>query len=209
MKEHDVRMKEILDAAEELFSEKGYDETSVQAIIDEVGIAKGTFYHYFKSKSMLLDAILDRLLDEMRMVLDAVLANTEMDAIQKMTALTTQFMQLGQGRERLMEYIHEERNARIHLKVEKIVLPMITPYMEKIIEEGNQQGIFNVKYPRETGIALLGVSAVVFERRHSVKMDNDHDRKLIEAVFDIDERILGARPGILREYYLNILQKRR
>lgn len=55
-KEREVRRKEILDTAEGFFSEKGYEATSVQDLIDAIGTAKGTFYHYFQSKEDLLDA---------------------------------------------------------------------------------------------------------------------------------------------------------
>lgn len=54
-----MRRSEILDVAQRLFYLKGYDQTSVQDIITEIGIAKGTFYHYFNSKLELLDAIID------------------------------------------------------------------------------------------------------------------------------------------------------
>jgi AcrR family transcriptional regulator len=46
-----VRRTEILDVAQSLFYRKGYEPTSVQDIITEIGIAKGTFYHYFSAPS--------------------------------------------------------------------------------------------------------------------------------------------------------------
>ena len=50
VKEPDVRRNEILDVAQQFFYTKGYEQTSVHDIIDQIGIAKGTFYHYFGSK---------------------------------------------------------------------------------------------------------------------------------------------------------------
>ena len=50
VKEADERRNEILDAAETLFTEKGYSKTTIIDILNQVGIAKGTFYYYFKSK---------------------------------------------------------------------------------------------------------------------------------------------------------------
>ena len=44
----------ILNAAWKLFGEKGYDETTVDEIIEATNTSKGTFYHYFKSKEDLL-----------------------------------------------------------------------------------------------------------------------------------------------------------
>ncbi len=47
VKSADVRKDEILDTAQALFAERGYAHTSVQAVIDAVGISKGDFYHDF------------------------------------------------------------------------------------------------------------------------------------------------------------------
>ena len=56
MKEHDERRNEIINTAAVLFMEKGYDRCSINDILNKIGIAKGTFYHYFKSKEDVLDA---------------------------------------------------------------------------------------------------------------------------------------------------------
>lgn len=52
---------EILDIAEHLFETKGFDNTSTNDILNEIGIARGTLYYHFKSKEEILDAIIDRL----------------------------------------------------------------------------------------------------------------------------------------------------
>jgi len=54
------RDEEILNAAARLFSERGYDGTSVQNIVDELGLLKGSLYHYIGSKEDLLFAIIER-----------------------------------------------------------------------------------------------------------------------------------------------------
>ena len=64
VKEPDIRRNEILDVAQQFFYTKGYEQTSVQDIIDQVGIAKGTFYHYFGSKVELLDELIERMTDQ-------------------------------------------------------------------------------------------------------------------------------------------------
>ena len=52
-----------MDKAESLFEVKGYNKTTVNDILREVNIAKGTFYYYFKSKEEVLDAVIDRYLE--------------------------------------------------------------------------------------------------------------------------------------------------
>jgi AcrR family transcriptional regulator len=62
-KKHDVRLHEILDAAQSLFAQKGYEETTVNDILDRVGIGKGTFYHYFQSKEDALAGVISRVVE--------------------------------------------------------------------------------------------------------------------------------------------------
>ena len=61
VKEAAERKNEILDAAEELFAARGYEETSTGDILDRVGIARGTLYYHFRSKEEILDALIGRL----------------------------------------------------------------------------------------------------------------------------------------------------
>lgn len=57
MKKGDMRRETLLAAAEKLFYTKGYEKTSVQDILTEVGFSKGGFYHHFDSKLSVLEAI--------------------------------------------------------------------------------------------------------------------------------------------------------
>ena len=58
------RRQEILDAALDLFADRGFQGTSVRDIARAVGVNEATLYHYFPSKAAILDAILDVLLEE-------------------------------------------------------------------------------------------------------------------------------------------------
>ena len=57
MRKGDERKQEILTAAEKLFCAKGYQETSVQDILDELKVSKGAFYHHFESKGSVLETL--------------------------------------------------------------------------------------------------------------------------------------------------------
>ncbi|MGE5677914.1 MAG: TetR/AcrR family transcriptional regulator, partial [Pseudomonadota bacterium] len=60
VKEAEERKNEILDAADSLFAQKGFDGTSTNDILEKVGIARGTLYYHFKSKEDIMDALIDR-----------------------------------------------------------------------------------------------------------------------------------------------------
>ena len=64
MKKGEKRKLELLKIAYGMFITKGYENTSVDGIIEEAGIAKGTFYYYFESKEQLLEDVIEMMLDE-------------------------------------------------------------------------------------------------------------------------------------------------
>ena len=57
MRKGDLKKQEILNTAEQLFCKKGYEETSVQDILDILRTSKGSFYHHYESKESLLEAM--------------------------------------------------------------------------------------------------------------------------------------------------------
>ena len=65
MKKGDARRGELLAASEKLFYTKGYENTSVQDILDAVGFSKGGFYHHFDSKLAVLEAICQQRAEEL------------------------------------------------------------------------------------------------------------------------------------------------
>jgi AcrR family transcriptional regulator len=60
------RRSQILEAAKHVFAEAGYHGASIHAIIERAGIARGTFYLYFESKSAVFSSILDQAMAELR-----------------------------------------------------------------------------------------------------------------------------------------------
>ena len=73
-KDPQVRMTEILDAAEELFYVRGYHETAVSDIVKSNGVAQGTFYYYFKSKEEVLEALINRQISKFIFELEKVVS---------------------------------------------------------------------------------------------------------------------------------------
>lgn len=81
IKPPDQRRREILEAATDLFGQRGYDVTTVQAIAARAGVAAGTVYLYFPSKEAILDALQEDFeagrLDRVAEIAAAVLAEED------------------------------------------------------------------------------------------------------------------------------------
>lgn len=73
------RARSLLDVAAALFVKKGIDETTIDDIVAQAGIAKGTFYHHYESKAALLTAIRATTLDDFQAHIDAALADCPED----------------------------------------------------------------------------------------------------------------------------------
>lgn len=72
-KDPEVRKKEIMEKAKELFIKDGYSKTSVDNLMKEVGVAKGLFYYYFKSKDALLETLEDDFMENFHEGLNSIL----------------------------------------------------------------------------------------------------------------------------------------
>lgn len=84
IKDPEDRKAEILDTSERLFTTKGYNRTTIIDILNEIGIAKGTFYYYFKSKEEVVDAIIMRIVDADVDAARKVMEDPDLSAIQKL-----------------------------------------------------------------------------------------------------------------------------
>src|SRR5262245_10252754 len=84
VKKSNVRRLEIIQAAERLFEQEGYTKTSVEAIIKNDGIAKRTFYHYFKAKKDVLEALVERIGKEMEAHFNSIIEAKDLTSIQKL-----------------------------------------------------------------------------------------------------------------------------
>src|ERR1700730_4301624 len=86
IKEQEYRVKRdaILDAARRLVQTKGYEQMTIQDILDDLQISKGAFYHYFDSKQALLEALIARMGEEAEELLLPIVHDPHMSALEKL-----------------------------------------------------------------------------------------------------------------------------
>src|ERR1700754_5048275 len=78
------RDREVLEAAARVFYERGYSDASVQDVADELGILKGSLYHYIDTKEDLLFRLLQETHDEIYEILEQVSAMEGLDPLQRL-----------------------------------------------------------------------------------------------------------------------------
>ena len=209
VKPAEIRMEEILDAAQALFAQKGYNATSVQEIIDTVGIAKGTFYHYFRSKLELLDAVVERLGAQGLQELEALVDDPALDAARKLQQLFLQ-SNLWKLRHRsllleLLRVMYRPQNAVFRERLQQVSMATAIPLVARIIRQGVAEGTFQVEDPEEVAAIVLGMgqflgdalAQMILEEEQGPEFQARLERK-VRTYEQSVERVLGAAPGSVR-----------
>lgn len=201
VKDPETRRTEIIDIAEELFLKSGYNETAVSDIVKRIGVSQGTFYYYFKSKEDILNTIIERYINDIKMGVEAIAAKDDINAIEKILAFFGFLNNMDQGKEILIDYFHENQNVHLHAKFEKNIPSSIIPPFCRMIEEGVQEDFFDTEYPEMAALSIIGT---IFAISHWMYDREDRTGKIIAVIFDLIERILGAEPKIFTEYILKM-----
>lgn len=195
IKDPEERKNEILDAAEMLFTSKGYAKTTINDILNEVGIAKGTFYYYFKSKEEVMDAIIMRVVNAEVAAAKEIAANPEISALHKLfQILMMQRPAKGGSKEKMIEQFHQPNNAEMHQKSLVQSILRFTPIITEVVEQGIEENIFATDYPQETTEFLLVSSSFIFDEGLFDWQPAELLRKA-EAFVNVMEMVLGAEKG--------------
>ena len=145
----EVTVERILDVSQRLFLEKGYENTTIQDIVDELGgLTKGAVYHHFKSKEEIMDAVGDRMFFSNN-PFEAVRGRTDLNGLQKLRE-AVRLNQSDQERVRLTaQSIPIAKSPRLLQEMIVSNRKVLTPYFLELIEEGNRDGSMHTDYPRE------------------------------------------------------------
>ena len=133
---------------------KGYEKTTMQDVMATLKIAKGTIYHYFKSKEELLEAVVNGMVDEYLSGLQAVLNEATGNALEKMRML----LAVGDVRNKegqLLEDLHASGNIGLHTRLLAVTLSRMAPLFARVIQQGCDEGLFKTQHPLECAELLL------------------------------------------------------
>lgn len=205
VKDAEERKNEILDVAERLFCTKGFDYTSTNDILNEIGIARGTLYYHFKSKEDILDAMIERLTNQM-VAKAATIALDE--SIPVLERLTNTILSLNVDNElgnMIMEQVHRPQNALMHQKLEDVLLERVNKLITKIAEDGIKQGIMQTDYPAEAVEMIMTYSYKAFDSMVQYSEEEEYS-KIMGFIYHA-ERVFGMEKDALLEAMKPIFNK--
>ena len=163
VKDPNVRRGELIATAQKLFYIKGYEKTSISDIVKAVGVAHGTFYYYFASKTAVLEAIVDEAVNQSQGVLRAIVADENMDAITKWQQANQASSGWKDARRDEMRELYRllmrDENVLLQHKLRVEIARMTAAELAKIIAQGVAEGVFVAPFPQEAAEAAQAMIA--------------------------------------------------
>ena len=148
---------EILKMAVQLFQEKGWANVNIEEIVKKVGVTRGAFYHYFKSREELVYAVI------IQMFLDnnpytIALKKKGLNGLEKLRFAIKLNLKM-QSDPLLDKDLEKALDDPIIFKNHfLLIINKCAGFIEKIILNGNEDGSMSVTYPKQTAQIMLILS---------------------------------------------------
>lgn len=153
-----LNRQQILEAAKNLFADKGFEATNVRDIIHESNLSPGTFYNYFQSKEEIFEVLTTEIIDEVRNQIQQSYTNVKMDRSEINKSLQ-RFFNVFLGNPRLMKFLSRNQSYLRELRSKGRFDAMLRD-LEKALEDGVKNGMLPQLPVKIVAIAVFGA---VFE----------------------------------------------
>jgi AcrR family transcriptional regulator len=204
--EYAVRRNQILDSAQKLVYTIGYEQMTIQDILNNLSISKGAFYHYFDSKQALLEGLVDRLLDEAVKGLFPILQDPNLPALEKFQRF---FAASSRWKTDHKEYLlaftrmwYTDENALIRQKVQPALIQHMNPLFTEVIHQGIREGVMSTHFPEQAGAVILSLFQALGDAFIGMYFSDEPGKYTLEqyealfaAYTDAMERTLGLSAG--------------
>ena len=212
--EYATRRNEIITAAQRLVYAKGYEQTSIQDILNDLKISKGAFYHYFDSKQALLEALIDRMLEEAEPIVLPIARDPALPALEKLHRFFDTAARWKTARKdyilSLMRMWYADENILVRHKAQQGAIKRYAPLLADIIRQGVAEGVMATPFPDQAGeialTVLQGLGDNFITMIFAQSTDLAQAEQLVVAYNDALERMLGVAPGSMNLVDVNILK---
>jgi len=203
---HKVRREAFLDVAQRLIQTKGYEQMSIQDVLDQLETSRGALYHYFDSKQALLDGVVDRFADSAMAAVAPILADPNLPALRKLEKVFGGIATFKAEQRELVLAIIEvwtsDGNALVREKFRRLAASRLEPILSTVIRQGIEEGIITATSPEETARVLVylmqgyqELAGELFVARQAETISFEVVARSYAALDEAFERILGIPPG--------------
>ncbi|MGI5899229.1 MAG: TetR/AcrR family transcriptional regulator [Christensenellales bacterium] len=205
------RKYQIIRTAEDMFYEKGYENTTIQDIISAVKLSKGGFYHHYSSKEQLLDEICDKKATGYYLhALDAV-EKSPNDPVSKFNAIydknglwqedNKDFLGL------LINVAYSKNNLVMRERLKQKTVAKLLPLMQSVVKEGTDRNIFYTIYPQDICRIILNINNSLNDELAQYLLSCGYSPpvmgdiiRIIDLYRNVIERLLDAPYGSITLY---------
>ena len=187
MKKGERRKDGLIKIAYRKFLENGYEQTSVDEIIEEAQIAKGTYYYYFQSKEQMLEEVVEMMLKSGSERALKV-SGSEITIPEKIVGIILAYRPLADELV-IRDTLNQPENIFLHDRINKKLIADAVPLLSEVIREGIRQGVFECEQIEER-VKMILVISQMFD-------DGDYTRNEVIAFIDLVEKLIGAEPGTM------------
>lgn len=185
----EVRKKEIIKVAYELFITKGYENTSVDEIIAKAGIAKGTYYYHFESKEQMLEEVINMMIDE-SVIRAKQVVESNLKLEEKLVGVIFA-LRVNNEEQTVQNTLNTPENIVLHKKINDRIINEATPIISEIVIQAKKDGMFCCDDNIEERVKMtLILSSEMFDH-------NKVNEASILVFIDTLEKIYGAKKGTL------------
>lgn len=204
-----ARRGQILEVARHLvFVSKGFSQMSIQDILDELGLSKGAFYHYFESKADLLEALIEHLVSEATPIISAVVDDPDLRAPEKLVRFFHTIARWKTDRKdyllALLRLWYADENTVVREKYRQAMPVRFGPILGRLVQQGVDEGAFDAPYPDLAGRVILSLLFDMNDLFAAALLAPAIDPAAFAAMERAGgaynqavERVLGAVPGSL------------
>jgi len=196
---------------------KGYEQMSVQDVLDELEASRGAFYHYFDSKQALLEAVIARMVEAGLGAVAPIVNDPDLAAIPKLERFFTGIGRWKTERKPLVLAVLQvwlsDDNAIVREKFRRGLVGGLSEILARIVRQGMAEGTFTAASPDETAkvmvILLLGFqdeATDLFIGRQRNSIGYDEVVRTFAGYSGVFERILGVPAGSIHRADETILR---
>lgn len=204
--ENAARRNAILDATQRAIETRGYEQMAIADLVSELRISSGAFYHYFNSKPALLEALVERIGNQIEQVVLPIVHDRASGTLTKLQRFFTALDHWKQAHRRLvlasLRIWYGDENAIVRHKLYVARVKRFTPWLEEMIRQGIDEGVLTTPYPDQAARMVISLFEDLGYATAEILCAPDHSpddlprlARTLEAGADGLERLLGAPAG--------------
>ena len=189
MKKGDESKRKIIEAGARVFDKKGYENASLQDVLNETNMSKGGFYHYFSTKLDLLRDIYSLRVENWYGETMEKIQNVGKGALQKLKMTLSMLNMLEKSSPRLpvvLSKLHmADEDPTVKEMIRKLTVEIVAPFIGKILAEGNEQGVFFVRRTEETAVIITLLALDINDESIKTLTEGKADSESVERTIDL------------------------